>query len=171
MLGFQFLSDCDMAAQVKNIKKKLTSRIWILRHLSHKGFSESDLLKVYKSVILPVHDYCSCVYNASLTLLQSSVLERLQAQALKAIYGYQFSYKQLLEKTGLNSLQARRDVRSMKFAQKCANNPRFEGWFQKNPAIRNTRNRLEYLELHARTKRLNNSPLYFMRRQLNAGQS
>ena len=52
--------------------------MWILWHLARKGFSELDLLRVYKSIILPVHDYCSCVHNASLTLTQASALERLK---------------------------------------------------------------------------------------------
>ena len=71
ILGFWFSSDPDMAVQVRNIKRKITARIWTLRHLLHRGFPELDLLKVYGSVILPVHDYCSCVYNSSLTQTQA----------------------------------------------------------------------------------------------------
>lgn len=89
ILGFVFSSDLDMSRQVEDIKRKFRARIWSLRHLRHVGLSESDLLKVYKSVILPVDDYCSCVYNSSLTLTQSQALERLQAQSLKVIYGYE----------------------------------------------------------------------------------
>ena len=110
ILGFEFSSEPNMAAQVKSIQTKFRARKWILVHLGHHGFSKSDLLKVYKSVILPVHDYCSCVYNSSLTATQANALERLQAQALKAIYGYEHSYRSLLEQTGLTTLKARRDA-------------------------------------------------------------
>ena len=122
VLGFLFSSDADMSAHIEDIKRKFRARIWSLRHLGHVGFSESDLLKVYKSVILPVHDYCSCVYNSSLTQTQSNALERLQAQSLKAIYGYKHFYRLLLEKTGLTTLQARRDARGLKFVEKCVKN-------------------------------------------------
>ena len=115
--GFNFSSDPDMSAQVRAIKAKFRSRTWILRHLQHRGFSKADLVKVYRSVILPVHDYCSCVYNSSLTLTQASALERLQAQALKAIFGYEHSYRSLLETSGLKTLQQRRDDRCLKFAK------------------------------------------------------
>ena len=167
ILGFLFSSDADMSAQVGEIRRKITARIWTLRHLGHLGMSEEDLLKVYRSVILPIHDYCSCVYNSSLTQTQANALERLQAQSLKAIYGYEHSYRALLEKTGLSTLQARRDNRDLKFANKCSQSQRFKSWFPLNPIARSTRQPLMYKEFHARTQRLYKSPLYNMRRRLN----
>ena len=167
ILGFHFSSSPDMSAQVTAIKKKFRARIWILRHLGHRGFSKEDLLKVYRSVILPVHDYCSCVYNSTLTITQASALERLQAQALKSIYGYELSYSSLLEVSGLEKLQARRDNRCRKFASKCLENDRFREWFPLNTIARPTRGRLNYVETFARTKRLYNSPIFHMRRLLN----
>ena len=119
VLGFNFSSDPDMSAQVRAIKSKFRARTWILRHLQHRGFSKANLVKVYRCVILPIHDYCSCVYNSSLTLTQAGALERLQAQALKSIFGYEHSYNSLLQRTGLKRLQERRDERSEKFARKC----------------------------------------------------
>ena len=78
ILGVHFSSDPDMKAQVESIKRSFRNRKWILHHLGHRSFSKQDLLAVYKSTILPVHDYCSCVFNSSLTLSQASALERLQ---------------------------------------------------------------------------------------------
>ena len=167
ILGVTFSSDPDMRAQVESIRRKFRSRKWILHHLGHRGFSKTDLLAVYKSTILPVHDYCSCVFNSSLTLSQASMLERLQSQALKAIYGYEFSYRALLEMSGLRRLQERRDDRCEKFARKCLTDETFRSWFPLNPVERVTRNPLPYLEAKARTKRLMNSPVYQMRRILN----
>ena len=170
ILGFHFNSDPGMGAQVAAIKRKFYARKWILHHLGHAGFTKPDLLKVYRSVILPIHDYCSCVYNSSLTQAQASALERLQAQALKTIYGYEHSYRSLLVMTGLQTLQARRDARSLKFARKSLTNERFTHWFPLHPVERVTRNPLIYQELHARTKRLYDSPIYHMRRLLNGRQ-
>ena len=167
ILGVTFSSDPDMRAQVESIRKKFRARKWILHHLGHRGFSKEDLLAVYKSTILPVHDYCSCVFNSSLTLSQVSMLERLQSQALKAIYGYEHSYRSLLELSGLQRLQERRDDRCEKFARKCLNDDTFRHWFPLNPVERVTRNPLVYQESRARTKRLMNSPIYHMRRILN----
>ena len=168
ILGFDFSSDPDMSAQVKKIKRSFVSRVWILRHLGHSGFGKKDLLRVYKSVLLPVHDYCSCVFNSSLTQSQANVLKRLQAQALKTIYGYEHSYRALLELTGLETMQARRNRRSDKFVEKCLASPKYRDWFPLNEApIRGVRQRKQYQEHFARTKRLYNSPIYAMRRRLN----
>ena len=102
ILGVHFSSEPGMAAQVADIRRKFTARIWALRHLGRMGMSKPDLLRVYKSTILPMHDYCSTVYNSSLTLTQSGQLERLQAMALKAIYDFDHSYCSLLSISGLS---------------------------------------------------------------------
>ena len=167
ILGVEFSSLPDMSAQVKAIKRSFVARVWFLRHLGHLGMNQEDLLAVYKSMILPMHDYCSCVYNSSLTITQSGQLERLQALALKAIYGMEHSYRSLLALSGLPPLKIRRDRRCDKFATKCANSERFGDWFPRNDPLRVTRNPLEFKEERARTKRLYNSPLYHMRRRLN----
>ena len=167
ILGFHFSTEVDMSAQAAAIRRKFYARKWILSHLAHVGFSKQDLLKVYRSVIPPIHDYCSCVYSSSLTQQQTGALERLQAQALKTIYGYEHSYRSLLELTGLPTLQARRDARSIKFARKCLSSPRHSKWFPLQPVQRPTRRPLTYMESYARTKRLYNSPVFHMRRLLN----
>ena len=142
VLGFHFSSDPDMSAQVASIRKKIRARTWALTHLGHCGFSKADLLEVFRSSILPVHDYCSCVFNSSLTGTQSDSLERLQANALKAIYGYQYSYRSLLLMSGLKTLKERRDDRDLKFARKCLESEKYKTWFPLNPVGRATRNPL-----------------------------
>ena len=167
ILGVHFSLEPGMTAQVADIKRKFTARIWALRHLGRLGMAQKDLLAVYKSTILPMHDYCSTVYNSTLTLTQSGQLERLQAMALKAIYGYDHSYRSLLSLSGLSPLKVRRDERGDRFALKCLQNPRFSHWFPRHAPTRVTRNPLRYEETRARTQRLYNSPLYHLRRRLN----
>ena len=166
ILGLYFSSKPDMSAQVKAICRKFRSRVWYLRHLHHNGFSEEELLKVYKSTILPCHDYCSTVFHSSLTLSQSIKLERLQAKALKAIYGYEPSYRELMVKADLKTLRARREERELRFASKCTESTRFSGWFPTRPTGI-TRGSGPYVEKFARCCRCYNSPLFSMRRRLN----
>ena len=167
ILGLQFSSRPDMSAQVADIRKKFVSRMWALRHLGHRGFDADDLLRVYKSCILPCHDYCSVVYHSSLTAVQTQSLERLQSQALKCIYGYEYSYRALLEMSGLTSLHDRRERRCTKFALKTVNNPRFSHWFPLEEHQRQLRHQNHYVEERARTSRLMKSPIYDLRRRLN----
>ena len=87
ILGFHFSSAPNMQAQVDSIIGKFNRKLWSLHYLGHRGFNQEELLQVYRTVILPCHDYCSTVYHYSLTDAQSRALERLQSRALKAIYG------------------------------------------------------------------------------------
>ena len=167
ILGFCFSNSPDMSAQVADIKRKFKSRMWILRHLGHRGLNCQDLLAVYKSILLPCHDYCSVVYHSSLTAVQAAILEKLQAQALKCIFGYEYSYRALLEMSGLTTLEQRREVRNTKFALKTVQNERFQHWFPATPQPRPVRNRRNFREYTVRTNRLFNSPLYDLRRRLN----
>ena len=167
ILGVHFSSKPDMSAQVESICRKFRARIWTLRHLHHRGFTQDELLRVYKSTILPCHDYCSNVFHSSLTLSQTVVLERLQAKALKAIYGYEPSYRELVEKSGLTTLRARREHRELVFARKCSVSDRFSGWFPAKNIARQTRESVRFEEKFARTHRCYNSPMFSMRRRLN----
>ena len=167
ILGVHFSSEPGMAAQVADIRRKFNARIWALRHLGRMGMSKDDLLKVYKSTILPMHDYCSTVFNSTLTITQSGQLERLQAMALKAIYGYDHSYRSLLSISGLASLKARCDKRGDRFAARCLTNPRFVDWFPLHQPARPTRRPLSFHEERARTARLQSSPIFHLRRRLN----
>ena len=164
ILGLNFSSKTDMAAQVEAICRKFRARIWTLRHLHHRGFSEQDLVRVYKSTILPFHDYCSNVFPS---LSQTIILERLQSKALKAIFGYDPSYRELMEKAGLTTLRARREQREIVFARKCAASERFGHWFPVREPGRTVRAGLVYEEEFARTHRCYNSPVFSMRRRLN----
>ena len=167
VLGVHFSAKPDMSAQVQSICSKIRSRIWYLRHLYHNGFNQDELLAVYKSTILPCHDYCSSVYHSSLTLSQTIQLERLQSKALKAIYGYDPSYRELMEKAHLITLRARRDDREIKFAKKCLTPSRFLHWFPAREGDRTRRDQAPYKEEFARGCKCYNSPIYNMRRRLN----
>ena len=167
ILGVHFSSEPGMTVQVADIRRKLTARIWALRHLGRMGMSKLDLLRVYKPTLLPMHDYCSTVFNSSLTQTQSGQLERLQAMALKAIYGFDHSYCYVLSISGQSPLKVRQDKRVDSFAQCCVTNQRYSAWFPLHQAAKVTRNPLPYDEERARTKRLYNSPIFHLRRRLN----
>lgn len=155
-----------MQAQVDTIMLKVTRKMWALTYLGHRGFNEEELLQVYLTVILPSHDYCSTVYHHSLTDAQTTALERLQARALKNIYGYQYSYRKLLEWTGLDRLVTRREKTELNFAMNCIKG-KFAHRFPLNQPVRETRAPSVYKEFRARCSILQKSPLYSLRRMLN----
>ena len=64
---------------------------------------------------------------------QSDRLESLQIKALKTIYGWDRSYTEILETSGISTLKDRRERLFTNFAEKCCRDPRFQHWFPKPP--------------------------------------
>ena len=155
-----------MFGHVGEIIKKTRRRYWILRHLKKYGMTNSELVQVYCSLIRSVVEFCAVVYGPMLTMEQADRLEHLQSQSLKVIYGFDKSYRQVLELSGLAKLSARREQAIEKFAVK-SKEGRFPHWFPLNPSKRQNRTRLKYKEDYARCDRLKKTPIYEMRRVLN----
>ena len=102
-----------------------------------------------------------------LTDKEDEQLERLQATALRYIFGFGIPYRELREKAARKTLRARRIDLCDKFANKCPLNDRIKHWFPLQAQARASRNPLKFKEEFARCDRLKNSPLFYMRRRLN----
>ena len=122
---------------------------------------------MYTTIIRPVAEYCSVVYHSMMTDREDEQMERLQATALRYVYGFGLSYAKMREMSGLDTLRSRRIALCDKFAAGCLKGERFRDWFPKHVPGRVSRQSLLYSEFFARCDRLKNSPLYFMRRRLN----
>ena len=83
VLGFHTDSRPSCHAHVEALRKRVREVTWVLRHLRHAGFTETELARVYKTVVRPVLEYCCVVYHPILTDEQDQVVKRLQLQALK----------------------------------------------------------------------------------------
>ena len=154
---------------MKVIQRKLKSRVWALRHLKKNGFNQQELVKVYKTMVCPIVEYCSSVYHALITEHGSHELERIQMQALKCIFGRKISYAKLLDITGVELLSSRREAAFIKLAQKMSESTRFSRWFplrlyRDGVQVRRTEEKFKIYR--ASTGRCLNSPLNLMRREL-----
>ena len=89
---------------------------------------------------------------------------------LKAIYGYNHEYKDPLATARLETLETRRDRNFERFTRKTVKNPKFMHWFPEKEHQRFTRRAetVEYVEKFSKSTRLYNSPIFAMRRLLNA---
>ena len=74
ILGFIFGRNPTIKNHIDMIKLKFRRRVWILRHLKKADIPESDLIKLYLSLVLPVLDYTCVVYHSMLTITQSCLL-------------------------------------------------------------------------------------------------
>ena len=168
-MGFTFNSKGDVSTQVGVLCRKFRQKVWALRHLRKSNFTEDELIKVYKTYIRPTVEYSSPVYHPMLTAEQTYKLEKLQYFALKNIYGFQYSHRQLLDFSKIPTLQQRREEMTKKFAQKTASNPRFQHWYPQRKTGGKRGQTIQYQEKQARTDRRRNSPIFYYKRILNEG--
>ena len=89
-----------------------------------------ELVKVYEVILRPVHDYLCIVYHSMMSNAHDEEVERLQAHALKYIYGWRNSYAELRARSGLETLRARQIALWDKFARKCLGSVRFPSGFR-----------------------------------------
>ena len=88
----------------------------ILNKLKYAGINEHDLLTIYKLFIRSVCEYCSVVFNCSLTQELNDKLKAIQSTALKIILtdGYT-DYSSALKYFSLDTLCERRQKHMLKF--------------------------------------------------------
>ena len=83
-LGMIFSNRPTMDEHVQFMARKIRSRFWTLRNLKNSGFTNDELVKVYKTIIKPVADYACTVYHSSLTDEQDELLDNLPTTHLSA---------------------------------------------------------------------------------------
>ena len=166
ILGCHFSSVPTVREHLRVMLKKFKCRIWSLRHLKRNGFTQGELVRAYVAMIRP---YCSVVFHSLITQSDSNELERVQGQALKVIFGWKHSYRELLAKSGLERLETRREARFIKLAEKMSESPRFSTWFPRQLYRGEvaTRRREKFKIYPSTTERYKRSPLNQMRRRLN----
>ena len=168
ILGFKLGRRGDMGEQVKAMKRRFAASVWIVRHLKGAGIDNQKITAVYCSMIRAQIEYAAVVYGPLLTAVQSAAVERLQAMALRTIWGWGKSYRECLEISGLEWLSVRRHRALCAFARKTSANPRYQYWFPPNDQHDHDLRRTERYKIRfAKHERLKNTPIYAMRRILN----
>ena len=107
LLGLTLDRKMSMKGHVKKVVRKCSRRIWVLRNLRRNGISEEKCLMVYKAQVRSVIDYAGPVYWPLLCETDCNELERIQSSALKTIYGFDFSYNEVLEKANVRRISER----------------------------------------------------------------
>ena len=169
MLGFIFSKSPSVQPQIDHLIRKANKRYFLLLHYKRAGILNDRLKEVYCAMTRSLLEYSANVFHSQLNISQSKQLENIQKRCLKAIYGYDLKYSELLRISGLNTLQDRRIESFRKFTIKTSKNPKYSHWFPKREVQRPTRLYEPYQEETAvgSTSRLHNSPIFAMRRIMN----
>ena len=107
-LGITMSSDASFELQIDNMVSKGRQRMgWILR--TFKTREPSAMLTLYKTMVLPIIEYCSQLWNP-VTIGQIRKIEALQRTFTSKIYGTNsMNYWQRLKHLNLYSLERRRE--------------------------------------------------------------
>ena len=126
-------------------------------------------LHIYKTFVRSVIEKSCVVWHSSLTLKNTTDLERVQRAAVKIITGGKYSYREGLQFLNLPTLKERRETLTVKFAKKCLTNKKKRDMFKINHKKHNMklRYRKKYREENIKTQRLYKSAIPYMQRILN----
>lgn len=129
-LGFVYDGLLKGHDHLNKIKKTCTSRLNIIRILTHKswGLKCKTLVQIYKSLIRSIIEYIGLNYY-SLGNNQKSELEAIQNNALRTIFKKkrEFGNKNLLKIAGVETIRSRMNKLNNIYLQKCQ--------LRKNPII------------------------------------
>jgi len=85
LLGATISETLNWDENTSTICSKAAKRLHFLKLLKRSGMSTEDLTYYYSTVVRPVLEYCSIVWNTSLTEEQSDRLEHIQRRAERII--------------------------------------------------------------------------------------
>ena len=89
----------------------------MLIKLKYAGVGVENLVDIYILTIHSITEYCSVVFHSSLTLKERQKLEMIQKICHRVILGDMYvSYEVVLELTGLDTLDSRRQMRCITFS-------------------------------------------------------
>lgn len=169
VLGYILDTTTGASAQVRDIIGKTANRSWSIRHLIRAGVGQTHLVQIYAAFVRSAIEYGSNVYGGYLTKLQEEMIERLQANILKSIYGLRVSYRTCLVLANLPTLKKRRELIFARFARRIECTKEFrERWLPVNEDVEyNLRVRDKYRIDKANCERLKKTPIHRIRALLN----
>ena len=182
LLGVVLTIDLKWTENTSLICDKVNRKYYILSTLKKFGFTRSELLIAWKTILRPLTEYAAPLWHSGLTDADCKRLESLKKKALGMIFGIKFkdnkiyytinnellNYEQALKVLGLTSLEERREILTSKFALQTMNNERHRNIFQmKEDHGLNLRKKQKVKQLDWNTKRYFNSAVHYMSRILN----
>ena len=170
LLGVIIDKNLKWDRNTKYLVKKANKKMRMLHIASKFTKNKEHLTQIYKTFIRCNLEFSSNVWHSSLTSENRQDLERVQKAALKVILKNEYNnYENALKLSGLQSLEERREMMSLKFALNCLKNPNFSKLFPKNEQRHDMRKRnsSKFVVKRAKTERLRKSSIPYMQNQLN----
>ena len=169
LLGTIISSDMTWYANTEMLVKRAYQRMIMLRKLYSFNVADEDMVKIYILYIRSILEQSCQVWHFSISEEEKGDLEGVQKVVCRIILNSRYTeYQQALEVLNLETLSARRDTLSLKFAKKCLKYNQTKDMFPLNTVDAvDVRLREKYHVQHARGSRLLDSTLPQLQRALN----
>ena len=140
LLGVVISNNLKWRSNTDSITKKAFERLWMIRRLKKNGANLTDLIDVYCKQVRSILEFAVPVWNNAITNEEIADIERVQKTFLQIALGKNYiGYTEALNKTEMETLEARRTQLCKKFATKAAKHPKHKHWFSVSQAKPNTR--------------------------------
>ena len=163
ILGIWIQNNLKWDKNVNEITKRANQKLFMLKLLKKFGFSDEELVTVYKGYVRPLLEYADVAWHSSITDHQSHVLEQLQRRACRIILGHRYStYVEAAKACDLESLADRREDHCRTFAKGLSKSERTKDLLPPSRLEvhgRNLRSAHKLSQLRCRTSRFQNSPI------------
>ena len=172
VLGLLVQDDLRWGAQVEQMVRKASKKIWLLRRMRNLAVDENTIARYWKSEGLCHLEYCSPVYSGALTKKQEQDLARVHRRAVAAITGAHTrgeEFSAACDRLGLESDLSQRRLRlARRFAKRTADSSRHQDLFSRldNPRVTRSGGKT-WREPPCRTQRHLRSALPYLTRLLN----
>ena len=103
LLGFQFSNKPTVHAQVNNLISRAAGRSFVIRRLAGVQVKKERLKNIYCSLVRLTLKYSSITYDPMLAQYERNRMENIQKNCLRSIFGFDKSYEELLEESGLET--------------------------------------------------------------------
>ena len=172
ILGIIVSENLKWDNHINNLAQRANGKLCMLKILKKFCLSQDELLTIYKGYIRSLLEYATPVWNAGLTSVLITNLERLQKRSLRIILGDSYTnYNDACLRCNIEPLYERRQKLCLSFAKQLKNHPDFEKWLpDRRGQLRNftLRNDHYISQFKCRTDRYKNSPLPYFVRLLNS---
>jgi hypothetical protein len=170
LLGTYITDDLKWKKNTKEIVKKSYKRMQLLHKAANFTSNIHDLRSIYLTYIRSVLEQSAVVWHSGLTAKNRRDLERVQKGAVRVIMKSKYTtYKEALKKLNIETLDKRRELLCLRFANNCIKNPKVKDFFPKykNAHKMKKRREQEFVVNKAKTRRYKKSAIPFIQNLLN----
>ena len=141
ILGLKVQDDLKWSAQIEQMTRKASKKIWLLRRMKQLAVDEVTITSFWKSEGLCHLEFCAPVWSGGITVAQARDLTRVQRRAVAAITGsWREDYGAACQRLGIEAdLSLRRLSLCKTFALRTATNSRHQDIFTRLDNPPNTR--------------------------------